>query len=303
MAKRARDFETASRLPNTRRGHLAVLQVHALEHYERACPGEGHFAPNPPRRRYLACPICGLVWGLNEFNEEHAPQDAGQSALGERACVVLTCEQCNKRSGDGFERRAGLIARNALTPNTEVVYVRRDLATGLLRRGAVVDQAQVATDLKSAFVIAFAALGYTFAFAPALRPIRQAIHDGTAPPEGWGGPIDQADTAFEPFTVNECETGAVVVMGGERGWMLPAGPTNTLDQLEVTNRARALAWPKAVEIGTWKQFEELTKLGHLFHADVCPRPDHRIHGPRQPRHRWPIEIRSCTSPTVPTGSG
>lgn len=293
MAKRKAsvDYETATRFPNNRRGNLARLQVHALEHYELACPGEPDgFAPNPPRQRQLACPICGQLRGLNDFNEEHAPQNAGHSSLGAPSCVVLSCRWCNGRSGDGYEQRAGLIARQAVKPKPDIAYVRRDLTTGAETLSRFADQSQTATDLKSAFIIAFAALGYRFAFAPALHPIRQAIYDGTAPPEGMGGPLNVSDANFAPFTVNECRPGAVVVMANDAGWLLPAGVENRLDDVTPTVSGRSLAWPRAVHIGAWLQFETLTAEGRLFHADLCPRPDHQLHGPRQARSAWKIDV-------------
>ncbi|MDP2292208.1 MAG: hypothetical protein Q8M22_13545, partial [Actinomycetota bacterium] len=121
------------------------------------------------------------------------------------------------------------------------------------------------------------------------RPIRQAIYDGTAPPEGWGGPMSPSDGNFEPFTVNECRSGAVVVMAKDAGWLLPAGPTNNLEAVEFSVSSRSLAWPRAVHIGAWLAFERLTTEGRLFHADLCARPDHHMHGPRQARSAWPID--------------
>lgn len=293
MAKRKRkrvDFETDDRLPNTRHGNLARLQVHALEHYQGVCPGEvDGFAPNPPRRRELACPVCGEVKGLNEFNEEHAPQNAGHSTLGARACVVLTCMACNSAAGDSFEQRVGLIAHAKIDARSEVGYVRRDLTTGAQTVTATVDRAEAAYDLKAAFLIAFATLGYRFAFGAALRPIRQAILDGTAPPVGWGGPLAPEDTSLPPFTVNECRLGAVIVMGATGGWMMPAGRHNTLDFVERHAASRTLAWPRAVEFGAWEKFRDVSLAGQLFHADLCQKNDHQATlGPALPRGAWSL---------------
>jgi len=237
--------------------------------------GTNTIYPNPPNHRDMACPICGEVKGLNSFNEDHCPQRGSQSCFGSSACVVRVCIECNGSAGRGYESEAAKIRNGTLPTEGDMAVVRDDGSSaplgilGFTRTGS----AELATDLKSAFLLAFVTLGYRFAFGSALVPIRQAIRDGNAPPEGMGGPVDM--TGFPEFTVGVLESGGVVVSGptGSTNWWLPAGdfqgPANLGD-----SSFQPFAWPNTHTSGNRRETSGLLQQGLFFHGDYC---DNEVH--------------------------
>ena len=117
------------------------------------------------------------------------------------------------------------------------------------------------TDLKTAFLIAFAVLGYRFAFAPALRPIRAAILAGQPPP--IGGAANRTDS-FRPYSVTEVfgeedGVGLVVVAGKDQMWNLPVGAQPFHDPT-ISKRKSTRDWPPIEQSGNRNPMQKSWKL-------------------------------------------
>ena len=228
---------------------------------------------------------------FNDFQEDHCPQKSGQSSLSGRYCVVLTCHECNPLAGATYEAEADQIKRGKREARRETAYVDKR-PSGIWVVGGVKDNAEVLTDLKSAFLIAFAVLGYRFAFAPALRPIRASIIAGASPRTAGGSPRFDG---FPPHSVTEVfssedAVGSVVVAGEDHMWNLPAGSRALSDPSKATYQ-RTWDWPPIEKSGNRKAMQAMLEGGDLFHTDHCHKHDHHVlHGHRLPRSKWPVNV-------------
>lgn len=273
------NFETASHYRDNRASNVTLLQAHAFDHYTGRCPGHSASGgiPNPPVNRDMACPICGDVKGLNEFTEDHCPQKSAQSTFGPPACVVRVCATCNNDAGLKFESTGAEVRRGnrASENNVAIVGVDRDS-----RRLEMSGNAELAMDLKSAFLIAFVSLGYSFALGRSLEPIRRAILAGEAPPVG--GPVDM-NSDFPAHTVGLLASGGVIISGpsGTRLWWLPCGEDAPTQRLG-SDRFRPFGWPNTVAGGNRRETNGLLQQGFFFHADFCANEEHHAElGPRR----------------------
>jgi|GEM_PF-2501882 len=108
---------------------------------------------------WVACPICFMaiaqsdlgLGALRAASAEHAPQEFHRSGGVERC---ITCKPCNNERR--YEAKAGSL---------------NDLATGR----DVVEEFEPFVEIKNAYLLAFAALGYRFILDPALDIIRRTI--------------------------------------------------------------------------------------------------------------------------------
>jgi hypothetical protein len=133
------------------------------------------------------------------------------------------------------------------------------------------------TDLKAAFTVAFATLGYRFALAPELRDIRQAIANGTEPNPtrmqmihfGEGGPVTGGIVlevaAPAPCIIVASSTGAGVVLPMPGAAVIP--PPMLLTHLI----ARRYEWPQTAAHANVNEVARAYRLGTLFHGDLCHR--------------------------------
>ncbi|WP_408897524.1 hypothetical protein ACJ5H2_00105 [Nocardioides sp. R1-1] len=144
-----------------RREQLFLDQRHAWVHHMNqigAADCSGYSTMLGQRR--LRCPICMKMKDLDQFDEEHAPQQSGVSILGDATTVVLTCKGCNGGANLKFEREAAhpQIKRHGDLPGGCSVHGTRVDESGSVLK--VVDELPlVMSDIKSAFVLAFATLG------------------------------------------------------------------------------------------------------------------------------------------------
>lgn len=126
----------------------------------------------------LLCPLCLRLWDRDAVYDrsdavtiEHAPaRQAGQEGV-ERC---LTCRHCNSGAGGTFELKTADLNRERRDAVVEapVTFVRAmQLAT--VRH----DERQ--TELKSAYLVAFATLGYSYVLDPALDQVRQLVEPGS----------------------------------------------------------------------------------------------------------------------------
>ncbi len=261
------DYETMTgQFPDNRTGNLLVLQSHAFLHFTNRCSGT---IPNPPLScdRQMACPICGKVKGFNKFTEDHCPQRGGQSRFGTKKCVVLTCSECNsERSGDTFERQSAAV-QNGLKAASLDAITALERPSGLWVAQDRYDSTQLLTDLKAAFLIAFATLGYAFAFHSTMDATRDALYRGLIPPNGGPGPPGE-----QPFTVTETDT-TVAVEGEDLVWNFKLKESDE----SISQLGKSYAWPENAYQGSTYHHDSLRDDGNLFHADFCNKPSH---------HRW-----------------
>ncbi|MGI5151383.1 hypothetical protein ACQEVC_34305 [Plantactinospora sp. CA-294935] len=299
----------SQRLGRGLRDQLRVHQVFAERHYwERlrspglvlpaATPVCDDPVPNPPALSELHCPICALKKPFEEFSVEHGPQRGGQSRLGADVVAVLTCRACNNGSGRGYEAEAASIA-----PVNEPAEFTEEERAHLHRRRvelekivgfevSVLPMAFLLTDLKAAFTVAFATLGYRFALAPELRDIRQAITKGTEPDPARmqmihfreGSPVTGGIVlevaAPAPCIIVASSTGTGVVLPMPGAAVIP--PPMSLTHLV----ARRYEWPETAAHAKVNEVARAYRLGTLFHGDLCH------------RHQFPTDmaiIRPCST--------
>lgn len=260
---------------------LFVYQAHAFDHFSRRCKNDQGAIPNPPTSRDLACPLCNAVKGFDDFNQDHAPQKAGQSLFGEPACVVLVCKECNHNATLRYEARASRLARGEELYRPDVI-VGAALGQDLPGPSSVLkdfdptnirDSDEIASGQKSGFLIAFASLGYGFALHQSLDPVRESIRSGSCPELGSGGPIynlrEFLSTAQNlsdkdlPCVVHTDDK--VYVLGTSAGWMFGPG-------LPRNNKSLKREWPTNA-IGHAGQITKHLAAGDHFHLDYCTR-DH-----------------------------
>lgn len=145
---------------------------------------------------------------------------------------------------------------------------------GDVRLKGRVDSKLTATDQKTAFLIAFATLGYRFAFGKALDVVRDSILQGSTPPVG--GPVDPAHiltAGYRPETVVTSDAGTVEVVGHDFAWQFISG--SGLRAAPGTKaRGYTSEWAVTHEIGRAKDMDIHLASGDLFHGDYCRRPGH-----------------------------
>lgn len=184
-------------------------------------------------------------------------------------------------------------------PSREEIMFVAERESGLFTVAGSMDEAGVLSDLKTAFLVAFAVLGYRFAFAPALKPIRAAIQAGIAPPIVVGQSERTAD--FPKFTVCEVTSGSgeffVMVVGDRKMWNLPAGENTPSGKPPLESRLRPISWPEIERSGNRKAMQHFQTRGRLFHSDHCDKHRHEeFHGPAQPRKNWPVSAAEASGP-------
>lgn len=274
MAKRRRT------LGRGRREQLLLHQVHALDHYRKPGICTGHF-PNPPRRTALTCPICAHDKPFDRFSEEHAPPAGGQSVLGPPTTIVLTCRSCNTSAGDTFEGdaadRAQLDTADDL-PHELTCEVHGKPRTRRTEAGLHIvasEEPVVVTDLKAAFVLAFATLGYSWALSRELLPVRTAIQIRVPPDpaHAWSGSVQLSDNP-------QADKNAVLEVGGPEPCLIVRAENGSSVLLPVPGHpsvprkfgkisVRTWQWPTTLGQGHYVDREH--RAGRLFHADFCRR--------------------------------
>jgi len=264
-------------------GNLFVFQGHSFDHFMHHCDAEPDEPfPNPPTHRAMGCPLCGRIVSFADFTEEHCPQRGGQSDFGGPACIVLTCSTCNSLTNELFEQKAGAVKHGQTAPEQNMGHISVRTGSDLWVVESMGDASVTYTNLKTAFLVAFSVLGYRFAFAHVLDPVRKAIITGDIEseldsafgerPSAIGGPMSPTHLEQrEPFTVLETHGAIVEVMADDFGWQFPV----TDDLSQRTQQARTYSWPKTHNSGSRQQFMDHWRNGALFHLEHCDRPhDH-----------------------------
>jgi 5-methylcytosine-specific restriction endonuclease McrA len=280
-------------LGRSRRDQLLLYQAHALDHYWRPEACRGRF-PNPPQRRRLRCPLCGSDVAFADLREEHAPPRSGQSSLGPAATVILTCAECNSAAGETFEREASQHGRLPTVPSDELAcHIHGQRRAKQMNTGLYVVVSElplVLTDLKAAFLLTFASLGYRWALSRELQPVRSAICAGHVPDPSfaWVGKIETSNHPGEHeaggraiLEVTDPKPCIVVRRDEGTSVILPVPGSPHVPRALGRLRLRSFPWPRTAAQG--RQIELVHREGHLFHADFCSRhwPSPRV----PPRHR------------------
>ena len=287
--------EVTSRPRPLKRNHREQLfrfQTHATTHVVEDCSSETCSGiPEVAEWSHLQCPLCLDMFPLDQLDEDHAPQNAGQSRLGSRHLTVLVCRDCNQTCGKSFEKTAAYY-RNALTapksPFCEVHHRNRRWATtsGL---EIPVDYSQFdLTDVKAAYLLAFVTLGYSWALTGRLDEVRSALIESRV---SGDYAIGDKQPNLPSFAVLEVSTPipCVVVTSDTRRIYLPceATPSALASALRVVDEGifddrlgrpatynfRSFEWPRST-IGAGAHPEKTWDHSYFFALDRCGSDDH-----------------------------
>lgn len=289
-------------MPISRRRDVYRYQAHALRHGAGLCAGG---IPHPhdfaAESDTLLCPICQRWFEFEALDEDHAPQKGEQSSLGGDRVVVITCREDNTGAGGTYEAEAHRLrsALGAIEPEFCPVHEQTLVTESGLY--VVTDGAAFKlTDVRAAFLLAFATLGYRWALSPRLDRIRNALRTGE---------LSHIATDFQLICTHDTEildphqvyeildpVPCVLVTGAVAGVILPChrspnDVTNTVVRDLTRRRTRAgietrtsirfikgRSWPwplQYVDPGgqvskTWDAVEN----ANFFHYDRCDQPSH-----------------------------
>lgn len=293
------------------RQDLFRLQAHALLDGIEQCPG------GMPDKRYfdaqmkrLPCPMC-LRWkAFDELQEDHAPQRKKQSRLGYPRVVVMTCRDCNGGAGRSYERDVYLEDRLLEVPagSCPVHSKFAETAGGLI--AARDFEARAKVDIKSAFLIATATLGYRWAAAPRLDRIRGVLRGELALILAANDyhVLCNESGVLAPFTVSEVlrPIKAILVTGAYASVLLPAARSprtiSGVVEVELSDGTRRIsatlgqrfAWPRDFTRSTRvEQVWDDVHAGNLFHYDRCTEESHHA-GLRLS----PVELAAAVGPPI-----
>ena len=279
-----------------RKENLFEYQSHALHHALGNCSGS---VPRTKSGPTAVCPLCLNRFELGEMEEEHTPQRSGQSRLGNRWSLLLTCSACNHRAGESFESASATV-RDTFAGNGHFCSVHPGFghtATGLWV--SLDPQTVNATDLKSAYLLACLTLGHRWFLSTRLDPVRRAIASG----QGTGSAVvvsigaTGANMARAVCEVTEPASFVMVVgtlgLEGSLAVIFPSEggpPPNTLfsppsisplggriflpslpginGTTPVHISCRTFQWPRLFD-ATFKQVDAYDRSGSLFHLDRC----------------------------------
>lgn len=247
------------------------------------CPGgeEKDGSPyDPPRLPFVLCPTCARPIPYDEMSIDHAPQQGGQSSLGPAVSVVLSCKDCNGDAGRSYEQRASTtrqrVESSAGVPDLEYARGGDPVVSAFLAGGSEHDL--MLNDLKAAFLVAFATLGYQWALARQLEPIRRALLVEQLPDRKHARRLDiryerPGNLVIEVHRPHPCivvrpNNGPAVVLP------MPGHPQIPEPDQFGDSRTRTHEWPDLLGphksgAGHYKMIVEAHAQGRLFHADYC----------------------------------
>jgi hypothetical protein len=210
--------------------------------------------------------------------------------MGAATTSILTCAGCNNDPGKTYEKNA---AANRFHPDLDVGLpdMLCDLhgpakvehkAVGLF---VVRDELPFArTDFKAGYLLAFAALGYTWAATRNLDPARAAIAPtAEGPPDPAHGFLLHTDLPGSRYrdassVINVVAPVRCVIVRASTGVSvaLPAPGHRTVPAvLSGDLTAQIFPWPRTAFVHG-RDVDKVHREGHLFHLDFC---DHDAHQP------------------------
>jgi hypothetical protein len=217
----------------------------------------------------MACPMCGIVAKADAemWWWEHAPQQSGRSLLGPWAMACWTCKDCNHKCGNGFESNVARPTRLATLAHLGLLNPHPLRYMG--RFAVLRTDAQMLTDIKAAFTIAFIVLGHPWAFAPSVAPIRLALLNEDPSYLEEHAHIAFRST-FDTRGVSEAlgSNGFVAVHNGEGPVVVLPGIDNSRPPVVSDERIRRAAWPSFPQQGQ-DAVHGACSAGLLFHRDLC----------------------------------
>jgi hypothetical protein len=225
-----------------------------------------------------------MTWvAVADRSEEHAPVQIGSATMGVAMTSILTCPGCNNGPGKTYEKNA---AANKFHPalDVELPGMMCDLhgpakvehkAVGLF---VVRDELPFArTDFKAGYLLAFAALGYTWAASRGLDPARAAIAPtAEGPPDPAHGYLLHIDLPGSPYrdtssVINVVAPAPCVIVRASTGVsvVLPAPGHRTVPaDLPGDLTAQFFPWPRTAFV-QGRDVDKVRREGHLFHLDFC----------------------------------
>lgn len=284
-------------MPKGRRQDIYRHQAHAHADALGLCTGSiPHSRSYEAEWRAALCPLCLNWFSFEGMDEDHAPQSAGQSRLGPAQVVVMTCRDDNQRAGRTYEGEAAAL-RSMLTavpsPACPVHQCERQTASGLL---VVSDGAAFeATDVRAAYLVAFATLGHRWAMTSRLDRLRTHLVNGDLRYAARDYEILCAHDipGLEQFHVYEIvdPIPAILVTGVHASVLLPChlSPPDVRGRIAkdagilrlgretvrsvhlVAHRRKGWPWPREFvgPGGTPEKAWDDTATGNLFHYDRC----------------------------------
>lgn len=176
-----------NRMPTAEKKQTPLVQAHAFDHYLHGqCNGS---FPIDDARSDMRCPLCLRWLPRSDFSLEHAPQKSEQSRLGPAWLLVSACKRCNsEKAGATFESDAAQIARKDAVDQAgsqRCGIHGTDHAGSGFDLGWITNHVPVTlADIKSAYLIAFAVLGYSWVCSRALDPVRVGLIAANSRPRG-----------------------------------------------------------------------------------------------------------------------
>lgn len=159
--------------------------------------------------------VCGDDECTTHLTIEHAPTAWEHKQLGLEGDSrrALTCGECNNGAGGTYE------SRHALLYDRDIPHARSELHEGLKKMnvddaeetGFTIDMsemknglgAEFVSEMKSAYLIAFAALGYSYCLSPELDEVRDWIRPGISElPVLACNALDNTSSTFDSKTVH-----------------------------------------------------------------------------------------------------
>lgn len=232
------------------------------------------------------CPMCLNGWalgGIADLTVEDAPplHEWERLNLPGTARRCLTCKRCNNLVGESYENRHGqyldrgaaegiaaAAGRSAASMCAEHAQKHYEAELRRAERGF---EDQRRTELKSAYVIAFATLGWSYALDPILEPIRELI----APDSDIPLPANTCFNAVFPVDrqhVIAIETPLRFLLVTHPSLHSPATDTDQTDELH------CIALPRPGGLPVEELYPALEEIGNRresLHYEWLPNDYHR----------------------------
>ena len=269
-----------------RREQLLVHQVHAAQHalsrhgLAPACTGS---FPRFATIGSVLCPTCMKTVPTAGWSEEHAPIQKGSATMGAAVTSTITCASCNNEPGKTYEKNA---SANQFHPpiGVHLPGTTCDVhgPARVEHRGSglfvVRDELPfVRTDFKAGYLLAFAALGYTWAAGPGLNSVRASIAPSAGgPPDRRHGYLASIELEGSPYAhgnmvINVVAPVRCVIVRAATSVsvILPAPGRDTApSSIDGDFTGQFFPWPRTAFV-QGRDIDQVHRAGHLFHLDFC----------------------------------